>query len=162
MSRSKLETLVSRKLMLCFHGVIKENTRPDWLISSQGERLELDFYIPELDLAIEVQGIQHFKPVPHFHKGQDSFASQVRRDREKKVICDRKGVNLVEIASEVDLENLISKVRSMIPDVETDKEFAARMKEHNNTSPKLTLLKSNQRRFARLVSKRNKISKELS
>lgn len=137
MPRSKLEALVSRKLMFCLSGVtIKENTRPDWLISNHGERLELDFYIPELDLAIEVQGAQHYKFTPHFHKGQRTFADQVRRDREKRAICDRKGITLFEIASEVDLESFASKINNMIPEIETNEEFINRMKEYNGLRPK--------------------------
>jgi len=35
---------------------IRENYRPDWLISSDDTWLELDFYIEDLKIAYEVQG----------------------------------------------------------------------------------------------------------
>lgn len=43
MPKSKLEKLVSETLRMGLNSVtILENTRPDWLVSSQGERLELE------------------------------------------------------------------------------------------------------------------------
>ena len=136
MSKSRLEQAVIEKLRMILSGVIVlENKRPDWLISSQGERLELDFYIPELDLAIEVQGQQHYIFVPHFHLDQNGFSDQLRRDREKRHICERKGIILLEIDSDIQLDDLAIKVIDMVPQVETNKEFVGRMKEYNKTHP---------------------------
>jgi hypothetical protein len=46
---------------------IRENYRPDWLLSSNITKLELDFYIEELKIGVEVQGEQHYKFVEFFH-----------------------------------------------------------------------------------------------
>ena len=37
-----------------------------WLINDINHSLELDFYIPEYNIAIECQGKQHFEPVEKF------------------------------------------------------------------------------------------------
>ena len=42
----------------------------------------VDFYLPEYKIAIECQGIQHFKPISFFG-GEDNFNRTVKRDIEK-------------------------------------------------------------------------------
>jgi hypothetical protein len=136
LAKSKLEKRVSEKLKFALSGVtILENKRPDWLISSQGERLELDFYIPELDLAIEAQGQQHYTFTPHFHRDQNGFTGQLKRDREKRYLCERKGITLLEISSISEIDTLIKKIIAILPKKETEEEFVSRMKEYNETHP---------------------------
>ena len=45
----------------------------EWL-----ESLELDFYIPELKIAIECQGLQHFQPVDFSGKGEEWAKQQLQ------------------------------------------------------------------------------------
>lgn len=56
--------------------------------------LELDIFVKELNLGIEYQGIQHFEPIKHWG-GEDSFVELKIRDREKKRICENKGIDLI-------------------------------------------------------------------
>lgn len=54
--------------------------------------LELDIYIPELKLALEYQGEQHYKYIERFfHKksGEAGFKSQQKRDELKKKLAKR-------------------------------------------------------------------------
>ena len=65
--------------------------RPDWL-----ENLELDIYIPILDVGIEYQGQQHFKPIKAWG-GEKALKGVQERDRRKMEICKKKGVTLIYI-----------------------------------------------------------------
>ena len=65
--------------------------RPKWLL-----RMELDVFIPELNLGFEYQGVQHFKPV-EFFGGIETFLSQVKRDKKKKQLCKENNVILIEV-----------------------------------------------------------------
>lgn len=127
MARSKLEKELKRKLLYRFNGLlILENKRPDWLTSTHGERLELDFYLPNLDLAIEIQGEQHYKFIPYFHQEEQNFTDQLRRDNEKRIICDKAGIDLIEITSYDEIDFVLEKVSLLIPQKETD--FVENMK----------------------------------
>lgn len=120
MSTSALQKFASSQLfMYLSHLDIKENTRPDWLITNLGERLELDFYIESLRLAIEVQGQQHYIYSSLFHKSYDEFLALQRRDRTKKELCLYLGIKLVEVSTKDEVLELISSL--LIPKLPTDK-----------------------------------------
>ena len=59
----------------------------------------LDFYIPSKNIAIECQGIQHFKPVDFAGKGkewaEELFAKNIQRDIYKNQLCKDKGIKLL-------------------------------------------------------------------
>lgn len=70
--------------------------RPDWLKNPQtGRRLELDFYCAELQLAVEYNGMQHYRFTPRFHKTAEDLGAQQYRDSMKRLLCARRGVRLV-------------------------------------------------------------------
>ena len=87
-----------------------QNRRPDWLIGSHGERLELDFYLPQLAIAIEIQGQQHAVYTPHFHDSYEDYKSQVRRDKDKRQVCEKAGIMLLEIWSDDEIEAALSVI----------------------------------------------------
>ncbi len=64
-----------------------------------GNSLELDFYIPSLKLAIECQGLQHFKPCAWGHKNnlekEEIFNNIKKHDIEKLNICNNKNIKLL-------------------------------------------------------------------
>jgi hypothetical protein len=60
--------------------------------------LELDGYCPELGVAFEYHGRQHYEYVPFFHRnGPADLAAQQERDRRTAAGCDAEGVALIEI-----------------------------------------------------------------
>ena len=54
-------------------------------------RQHLDIYIPELRLAIEYQGEQHFKPID-FWGGVEGLKASQERDENKGEVCKRHGI----------------------------------------------------------------------
>lgn len=67
-------------------------------------RQSLDLYLPELSLAIECQGIQHFKPVDFAGNGgqwaHQSFQEIKKRDNTKLTKCHLHGVNMIYVVQE--------------------------------------------------------------
>lgn len=56
--------------------------------------LELDFYLPKYNIAIECQGGQHFKAVKWFG-GVDDFNKVKERDERKRKLCKENGIKLL-------------------------------------------------------------------
>jgi hypothetical protein len=81
---------------------IRENVRPDWLVSSRLTKLELDIFIEEIKIAFEIQGPQHFEYIPYFHKNIDDFEDRKMLDEEKRNLCKGNGIKLIEIITEMD------------------------------------------------------------
>ena len=60
------------------------------------ERLEIDIWIPDIKLAIEFQGEQHYKSTTHWG-GEAGFVRRQENDRRKRELCSLLGYQLVEI-----------------------------------------------------------------
>ena len=73
------------------------------------QNLRLDFFIPILNIAIEVQGEQHYKPVNMFG-GYESFEKTIKRDKLKKNICEENGVKLYYIKYDDDIVSETLKI----------------------------------------------------
>jgi len=69
--------------------------------------LVFDFFLPDKNIAIEFDGIQHFKPVNHFG-GIRSFENQKIRDIEKDEYCIKKNIHLLRIPYNKDIYELLS------------------------------------------------------
>ncbi len=89
-----------------------DKARPDFLRNpvTKNFNLELDCFDAQLKLAVEAQGIQHYKYVPYFHKNKDAFQNQQYRDELKRRMCRDNGINLIEVpytVKESDVKNYI-------------------------------------------------------
>ena len=87
------------------------STRPSWLKNPHTKRkLEIDCYNAELRIAVEVDGEQHSRFLPHFHKTYTNFLKQQERDLMKsKMILDR-GLRLIRVPYSIpsnDLEKFL-------------------------------------------------------
>ena len=66
----------------------------DWL--KYNRNLYLDFYLPDENIAIEVQGEQHFISIECFG-GKEDFILRQKRDREKKRLCEEHNIKMFYI-----------------------------------------------------------------
>lgn len=53
----------------------------------------LDFYLPEYNVAIECQGIQHFVKMDSYYK-EFNFEEQIKRDEDKYKLCQENNINI--------------------------------------------------------------------
>lgn len=114
MSTSELQRYTAQLIERLLNDVdVLENTRPDWLINDDGARLELDFYIPRFDVAIEVQGDQHYEFTPFFHGDTEGYRKQIERDKRKRAICESRGITLLEVIDRTDALSCIEAVCSL-------------------------------------------------
>jgi len=133
MATSKLQRALGKALDQNFpHFYVRENHRPEWLLSSDNTRLELDFYIEEIKTAFEVQGAQHYQFTPFFHKNREDFEKRKRADQEKRDLCYGKGIRLIEIFTETDCQVAIENIKEK--HCKQDKYY---YQETNNPSEKL-------------------------
>src|SRR3989344_3574287 len=84
--------------------------RPDFLKNevNGGHNLELDCYNPELRLAVEYQGRQHYEYIPHFHKNYEAFLNQKYRDDMKRRMCTERGITIIELPHPIKLGDISS------------------------------------------------------
>ncbi|WP_143322626.1 hypothetical protein [Clostridium sp. HBUAS56010] len=79
---------------------------PDWLLPQN-----LDIFIPELNIGIEYQGVQHYKSVEYFG-GNEKLQRQIVLDQRKKEKCNENGLSLIEwkYDEEISSDNLKQKI----------------------------------------------------
>ena len=70
---------------------IVHHAYPDFL-----KGMELDIFIPEIQLGIEYQGRQHYEAIDFFG-GEQSFRKQIKRDNQKKRLCKKFGIKLIHV-----------------------------------------------------------------
>lgn len=67
----------------------------------------VDFYIPDKNIFIEYNGIQHYTPVKHFG-GSIRYAKQQERDDFVRDYCKIKSITLIEIPYNEDINNYLN------------------------------------------------------
>lgn len=60
------------------------------------QNLYFDFFLPDLNICIEYNGLQHYQPCKLFG-GEDAFKEQVIKDNIKRKYCNDNNIGLVEI-----------------------------------------------------------------
>lgn len=79
--------------------------RFDWLLSSKNCKMSLDFYLPDYNIAIECQGIQHYKSNGYY--SEEVVNIQKERDSLKLKLCTEHGIKIHYIKYDEDIEESI-------------------------------------------------------
>jgi len=83
----------------------------EWLKNKKS--LELDFYLPNYNIAIECQGEQHFKPLGYCG-GIKKFEYTLNNDRIKKELCEKNNLPLYYINYNDDVEEKMKEILNNI------------------------------------------------
>lgn len=110
----------------------------------------LDIYIPSLNIGIEYQGQQHYKPVDYFG-GKEKLNEQKERDLTKKKLCLKNGVKLLEWKYDTDIN--IENFNRFLNDNDINGEFNINEK---NNMPILKNIKSNKKSKKTLICQYDK------
>lgn len=90
------------KMLYPNYTIIREYS-PDWL-----NKQRIDIFIKELNIAVEYQGEQHFKPIKHFG-GEEGLIKTQERDKIKAKLCKKNNVKLVYFDYEETLSEKLVK-----------------------------------------------------
>jgi hypothetical protein len=113
---SKGETECRRVLENIFHrpfNKIRPNFLKNPVLKSQYP-FELDCYNSELKLAIEYNGVQHYKFVPHFHKTEQNFHAQQYRDYIKNQLCKEYDICLIVVPFTVEINDIENHIKQKL------------------------------------------------
>lgn len=96
--RRELEALFLKPFPKC---------RPAWLRNPETNRcMELDCYSEQLQIAVEVNGPQHYMYVPFYHQDRGDFDACVRRDEYKQAQCRNRGIQLISIPYDIPINHV--------------------------------------------------------
>lgn len=70
--------------------------------------IEFDFYLPNYNLCIEYDGIQHFEPIDFFG-GKERFLATQKTDIMKNKYCESKKINILRISYLDDIKSTLDK-----------------------------------------------------
>jgi hypothetical protein len=104
------ETLLFKAVEAFYQGryEVQHHARPEHL-----EGQEYDIFIPEINVAIEYDGVQHDHPVQHFG-GEEGFKATQKRDKEKNRKAQQAGVTLIRVKEGYDFDKLIGRIEKII------------------------------------------------
>ena len=92
-------------------GVALQRVFPRFIILEEfnipRSRLHIDFFIPELLIAVEADGAQHEKYSFFFHGSKANFRRSLARDRKKEQWCKTNNIILVRVKKNEDVEKKI-------------------------------------------------------
>lgn len=93
-----------------------EKTFPDL---KDKKPLRCDYYIPDLNTVIEVQGEQHFKPVNYQKLSEKELLKEFKdlqnRDKIKKEYFKEHNINFIEVITSDDINKCINIISNMKP-----------------------------------------------
>lgn len=76
--------------------------------------LKFDFYIPDMNMIIEVDGQQHFEYCDFFHKSSHNYYKHILKDIKKNIWCLSNNITVVRISYDCNVEvffkSIVNKV----------------------------------------------------
>lgn len=86
-------------------------------------KLKIDFYLPDYNIALECQGLQHYKPIEMFG-GEERLKIIQERDRIKKDLCEKHGIKILYFSDFKDkLPNFVIKDKKVLLEKIYEKNF---------------------------------------
>lgn len=87
----------------------------DWLKNDKtGCNLWIDAYYPKYNLAIEVDGRQHYDRKDFFHNSSEDFDDYVYRDNVKTKLLNEHNIHLIRISYKDKVNDITSKINSFL------------------------------------------------
>ncbi len=83
--------------------------RPGWLAPQH-----LDVYLPDRNIALEYQGLQHYEPVDFFG-GEAQHRRQLELDERKRGLCQANDCVLLCLRDGYDISEVVERIRGRIP-----------------------------------------------
>lgn len=94
---------------LSSHGInYVRNFMPLWLKSKNNHQQSVDFYLVDYNIAIECQGVQHFRPVNGFIT-EEQHKLILERDENKREVLKENNVRLIYYTNEHTIPNSFKK-----------------------------------------------------
>jgi hypothetical protein len=87
--------------------VVSQGT-PKWL-----GRQRIDIYLPEFNIGVEYQGLQHYLPIPFFG-GEEGLKQRNILDKRKFRLCEENGCYLVIVDENYNYEEVKLKIKQQI------------------------------------------------
>lgn len=100
-----------KRVLKVLYGKDFERVRPAWLRWKNGYNLEIDCFSEENPrLALEFNGVQHYKFTPAFHKTKDDFEKQKARDKWKIAMCKEREIPLIIVPYYIEQKDIQSYI----------------------------------------------------
>lgn len=98
------ETLIFEIVTQVLDGMLVVRHNQVWNYLPWLKPQNLDVYVPDLKLAIEYQGAQHFEPIEYFG-GDPNYQQTLKRDMRKRKLLEEHGVSLLYIIPADDISS---------------------------------------------------------
>jgi hypothetical protein len=87
---------------------VVQHASPKWL-----GRQHLDVYIPMYNIALEYQGVQHYRPV-EFFGGEEAFLKTRERDLRKREKCIENNCELIYVDEGYEFDTVVKNIQQII------------------------------------------------
>lgn len=87
---------------------VQHHGKPTWL-----GKQHLDIYIPEFNIGIEYQGLQHFEPVKYFG-GIGNYNKMIKLDKRKQELCKKNNCRLIYVTEGYNSTEVIDQISNLL------------------------------------------------